>query len=69
MSLARPLLEYGAACWDPRKEGEINALHRVQTRAAHFTNITKDSDCETLAQCRTVARLCALLQAHSGEQD
>ena len=30
MSLARPILEYGAACWDPYREGQITALDRVQ---------------------------------------
>jgi hypothetical protein len=30
MSLVRPILEYGAACWDPYRECKLNALHRVQ---------------------------------------
>ena len=63
-----PVLEYGAACWDPCKEGQINALDRVQTKAAQFTNHTKDSDWETLAQRRTIARLCELFKANSGER-
>jgi hypothetical protein len=25
-SLVRPILEYGATCWDPYREGQINAL-------------------------------------------
>jgi len=29
MSLVRPILEYGAACWDPYREGQISALDRV----------------------------------------
>jgi hypothetical protein len=29
-TLVRPILEYGAACWDPYKEEQINALARVQ---------------------------------------
>jgi len=29
MSLVRPILEYGTACWDPYVEGQINALDRV----------------------------------------
>ena len=41
-------------------------LHRVQRKAAQFTNHTKDSDWETLAQRRTTARLCALFKAYSG---
>ena len=66
-SLVRPILEYGAACWDPCREGQINALDRVQKKAVHFTNHTNDSDWETFAQRRTIARLCALLKAYSGE--
>ena len=26
MSLVRPILQYGAACWDPYREGQISAL-------------------------------------------
>ena len=55
-SLVRPILECGAACWDPCRGGQINALDRVQKEAAQFTNHTKDSDWETLAQPRTIAR-------------
>jgi hypothetical protein len=29
-SLVRPILEYGAACWDPYRKGQVNALVRVQ---------------------------------------
>jgi len=36
-SLVRPILEYGSACWDPCR-GQINALDRVQQKAAQFTN-------------------------------
>jgi len=67
-SLVRPVLEYGSACWDPRREGEINTLDRVQKKAAQFTNHTKDSDWEVLAQLRTIARFCALFKAYSGER-
>ena len=65
-SLVRPFLEYGAVCWDPCREGQINASDRVQTKAAQFTNHTKDCDWETLAWRRTIARLCALFKAYSG---
>jgi len=33
-TLVRPILEYGAACWDPYREGQIRALDRVQNKAA-----------------------------------
>ena len=62
-----PILEYGFACWDPCR-GQINALERVQTKAAQFTNDTKDSDWVTLAQRRTIARLYVLFKAYSGER-
>jgi len=65
--LIRPVLEYGSACWDPCR-GQINALDRVQKRAAQFTNHTMDSDWETLAQCRTIARLRTLFKAYSGQR-
>jgi hypothetical protein len=67
-SLVRPSLEYGSACWDPCTEGQINALDRVQKKAAQFKNHTKDSDRKTLAQHKTIARLCTLFEAYSGEQ-
>ena len=61
-SLVRPILEYGSVCWDPCREGQIKALDRVQKRAAQNSNRAKDSDWETLAQRRTMARLCAILK-------
>jgi predicted site-specific integrase-resolvase len=68
MALVHPILEYGAACWVPCREGQINALDRVQTKVAHITNHTKDSKWEILAQRRTITRLCALFKAYSGER-
>jgi len=62
-----PILEYGSACWDPCR-GQIIVLDRVQKKAAQFTNHTKDSDWETLAQHRMIAHLCALFKAYSGER-
>ena len=40
-SLVRPILEYGAACWDPYREVQLNASYRVQTKAAQFTIIQR----------------------------
>jgi hypothetical protein len=70
-SLVRPILEYGAACWDPYREGQINALERVQKAAAKFAighNHRNGSDWESLAQRRKIARLCALFKAYTGER-
>ena len=66
-SLVRPILEYEAARWDPCK-GQINASDRTQTEAAQFTKHTKESYWETLTHRRTIARLCALFKAYSGER-
>jgi hypothetical protein len=65
--LVRPILDYGAACWDPFTEIRINALDQVQKKAAKFANLTNDSNWETLVQRRNIARIRALYKAHSGE--
>jgi len=49
MSLVRPVLEYGAVCWDPYREGQISALDRVQKKAAKFAHHTSNPNWETLA--------------------
>ena len=52
MSLVRPILEYGAACWDPYREGQISALDRVQKKVAKFAHHTNILNWETLASRR-----------------
>jgi hypothetical protein len=37
-------------------------------KAAKFANHINNSVWETLAQCRKMARICALFKAHTGEQ-
>ncbi|PNF41974.1 hypothetical protein B7P43_G14012 [Cryptotermes secundus] len=64
-SLVRPILEYGAVCWDPYRDWQVSALNRVQRRAAKFANHSDESGWETLAQRRLVARLCALYKAYT----
>jgi hypothetical protein len=46
MSLVRPILEYGVACWDPYREGQISALDRVQKKAAKFIHHTNSPNWE-----------------------
>jgi hypothetical protein len=41
-SLVRLILEYGAACWDPYRMGQINVLDWVQNTAAKFARHTYD---------------------------
>jgi hypothetical protein len=67
-SLVRPILEYGAACWDPYRKGQVNALGRVQNIAAKFAHHINDSNWETLTQRRKMARICALFKAYTGER-
>ena len=65
--MLRSNLEYESACWDQCR-GQISALDQVQNKAAQFTNHTNYSDCETLDQRRTIARLCALFRVYIGER-
>ena len=67
-SLVRHILEYGTACWGPCREGQINVLDRVHTKAAQSTDHTKNSDWANVDQRRTVSRLRALFKARSGER-
>jgi hypothetical protein len=67
-SLIHPVLEYVSACCDPCGGGQINALDRVQKKAAQFTNYTKGSDYDNLARLRTITNLCALFIAYTGER-
>ena len=49
------ILEYGAVCWDPYREGQVSALNWVQKRAAVFANNINELGWETLAHCRLIA--------------
>jgi hypothetical protein len=44
-----------AACWGPKRAGQIIALDRVQKKAAKFASNTNDSNLEMLAQRRKLA--------------
>jgi len=68
VSLVRLVLEYGAASWYPRREGQMNGLDRVQKKAAKFAHHTSNSIWETLASRRKLSGLCALFKAYSGER-
>ena len=67
-TLVRPILEYGAAYWDPHREGQIYAMDRVQKKVAKFAYHMSESNCETLSQRSQISRICALFKAYSGER-
>jgi hypothetical protein len=67
VSPSASILEYGASCWGPYREGHINKLDRVQKKEAKFSCHTNDSVWETLAQHRKTARICAIFKAYTGE--
>ena len=67
-SIVRPILEYGAVCWDPYREGQIRELDRVQRKAGKFAHHTNSLTWETLASRRKIARLSALYKAYRGEK-
>jgi len=68
MSLVRLILEYGAACCDPYREGQISALDRVQKKEAKFAHHASNSNWENLASPRKLSRICALFKAYSGKR-
>ena len=68
MSLVRQILEYGAACWDPYRAGQISALDRVQNKAGKFAHHRNSPNWETMASRRKLSRICALFKAYSGER-
>ena len=68
MLLLRPILECGAACWDPYRDEQIHASDRVQNKAAKFAYHTNETNWETLTQRRKIARVCVLYKAYSGQQ-
>jgi len=68
MTLVRPILKYGAVCWDPYRKGQIHALDRVQKKAAKFAHHTNESYWETLSQRSKISHICTLFKAYSGEQ-
>jgi hypothetical protein len=73
-SLVRTILEYGhvggggGVCWDPHREGQINASDRVQKKTAKFAHHRNDSNWETSAQRRKISRICRLFKAYTGER-
>jgi len=69
MSLVRPILDYGAACWDPYREGQISVLDRVQKITAKFAHHKNSPNWENLASRRKLSRICALFKVYSGERE
>ena len=68
MTLVRPILEYGAACWDPYREGQIRELDRVQRKAAKFAHHINNPTWETLVSRGKIAHVGALYKVNCGEQ-
>ena len=67
-SLVRPILEYGATCWDPYREYQISAFDRAKNKAATFAHHSGGSDWESSVQRRKTARMCALYRAYTGDR-
>jgi hypothetical protein len=66
-ALVRPILEYGAVCWDPYRD-QTGALNWVQRWAAKFANDADQTGWESFAECRMVSRLCAPFKAYTGRR-
>ena len=63
----RPIIEYGAECWDMYREGQVIGPDRVQKKTAKFATRTNASVWETLAQRRKIARKRALFKGYTRE--
>ena len=64
----RPILEYGAAWWNPYGECQISVLERLQNKVAKFAHHSGGSDWESLAQRRKPASMCTLCETYTGER-
>jgi hypothetical protein len=64
----RPILQYGAVCCDPYREGKIHDLDKVQKEAVKFTLYTNESIWETLSHRRKMSRVFSLFKAYYGEE-
>jgi hypothetical protein len=53
---------------DLYREEHISLLDRVHNKVAKFAHHRNDSNWETLAERRKVARICALFETYTGEQ-
>ena len=67
-SLVRPILEYAATCWDPYRACQISALDCIRNKAAKFAHHSGDSEWDSLAQRRKIARMRALYKSYTGER-
>jgi len=63
----RPILEYGAECWDLCREVQVIASDRVEKQVPEFATGTTESVWETLVQRRKIARMLALFKRYTGE--
>ncbi|KAJ4435325.1 hypothetical protein ANN_17935 [Periplaneta americana] len=66
-SLVRPVMEYGAACWDPCRLEHIKTLEKIQKRALKCCRKNSPLKWDTLTDRRTRIRLCALFKTYRGE--
>jgi hypothetical protein len=66
-TLVSPVLEFGAACWVPYREGQIHALDKVKKEAAKCEHHMNESIWETLSQRRNMSRVCALFKPYHTE--
>jgi hypothetical protein len=63
-----PLAHSSEVASEPWSWSYVDALDRVQNKAAKFAHHRNDSNWETLTQRRKVSRICALCKAYTAEQ-
>ncbi|KAJ4448312.1 hypothetical protein ANN_10327 [Periplaneta americana] len=63
-SLVRPVMEYGAACWDPYRLEHIKTLENIKKRALKCCRKNSPLKWDTLTDRRTPIQLCALFKTY-----
>jgi len=60
MTLVHRILEYGAACWDPYREVQIQALDQEKKEASKYAYNRNESNWGRWAQRRKISRVCSV---------
>jgi hypothetical protein len=68
MTPVHPILEYGAACWYPYREVQIQALDQEKKKASKFAYNMNESNWGRSAQRRRISHIGALFKAYAGER-
>ncbi|KAJ4432039.1 hypothetical protein ANN_20653, partial [Periplaneta americana] len=67
IAIISPVMEYGAACWDPYRLEHIKTLEKIKKRALECCRNNSPLKWDTLTDRRTRIRFCAMFKTYRGE--